>query len=225
MNQTTNKTQTTGSSVRTRHMVQTAIFGVIIVIMAFTPFLGYIPLGFTRATIIHIPVILASLLMGPKTGALLGLLFGLTSFINNTVNPTVTSFVFTPFYSMGEFSGGIGSVIICFVPRILTGVVPHYIYKLVKKCSKSTGVSKIGLILAGVGGSLTNTLLVMNLIYLFFKDANHRENWLYQKLLEQRVLIRSCGNYRGLDGHYCRICIKTRKENEEFLQILKAVLD
>ena len=38
MNQTTNKTQTTGSSVRTRHMVQTAIFGVIIVIMAFTPF-------------------------------------------------------------------------------------------------------------------------------------------------------------------------------------------
>ena len=58
MNQTTNKTQTTGSSVRTRHMVQTAIFGVIIVIMAFTPFLGYIPLGFTRATIIHIPVIL-----------------------------------------------------------------------------------------------------------------------------------------------------------------------
>lgn len=57
MNQTTNKTQTTGSSVRTRHMVQTAIFGVIIVIMAFTPFLGYIPLGFTRATIIHIPVI------------------------------------------------------------------------------------------------------------------------------------------------------------------------
>lgn len=97
MNQTTNKTQTTGSSVRTRHMVQTAIFGVIIVIMAFTPFLGYIPLGFTRATIIHIPVILASLLMGPKTGALLGLLFGLTSFINNTVNPTVTSFVFTPF--------------------------------------------------------------------------------------------------------------------------------
>lgn len=153
MNQTTNKTQTTGSSVRTRHMVQTAIFGVIIVIMAFTPFLGYIPLGFTRATIIHIPVILASLLMGPKTGALLGLLFGLTSFINNTVNPTVTSFVFTPFYSMGEFSGGIGSVIICFVPRILTGVVP------------------LGLILAGVGGSLTNTLLVMNLIYLFFKDT------------------------------------------------------
>ena len=170
MNQTTNKTQTTGSSVRTRHMVQTAIFGVIIVIMAFTPFLGYIPLGFTRATIIHIPVILASLLMGPKTGALLGLLFGLTSFINNTVNPTVTSFVFTPFYSLGEYSGGIGSLIICFVPRILIGVVPFYVYRLVKKLSKNNGVSSVGLIVAGLSGALTNTLLVMNLIFVFFRN-------------------------------------------------------
>ena len=62
-------------------------------------------------------------------------------------------------------------MIICFLPRILTGIVPYYIYRLVKKCSKSKNVSKTGLILAGVGGSLTNTLLVMNLIYLFFRDA------------------------------------------------------
>ena len=78
-------------------MIQVALFGAIIVIMAFTPFLGYIPLGFTRATIIHIPVILGSLLLGPKKGAALGAIFGLTSLINNTMNPTVTSFVFTPF--------------------------------------------------------------------------------------------------------------------------------
>ena len=38
-----------------RSMVQTAIFGAIIVIMAFTPFLGYIPLGFTRATDLQEP--------------------------------------------------------------------------------------------------------------------------------------------------------------------------
>ena len=94
-----------GSRFSTMSMVQVAIFGAIICIMAFTPFLGYIPLGFTRATIIHVPVIIASLLMGPKKGAALGFVFGLTSFINNTMNPTVTSFVFTPFYSLGEYSG------------------------------------------------------------------------------------------------------------------------
>lgn len=160
-------------------MVQAALFAALIIIMAFTPFLGYIPLGFTRATIIHIPVILGSLILGPKKGAVLGGVFGLTSFINNTINPTITSFVFTPFYSLGAFSGGIGSVIICFVPRILVGVVPFYVYKLVKRCSIKDTTSHTGLILAGLAGSLTNTLLVMNLIFLFFRDAyasaNHVE--------------------------------------------------
>ncbi len=161
-------------------MVQVAIFGAIICILAFTPFLGYIPLGFTRATIIHIPVIIASLLMGPKKGAALGFLFGLTSFINNTINPTVTSFVFTPFYSLGEYSGGIGSIIICFIPRILVGVVPFYVYKLVMRFvseeTRKKGVSSIGLILAGISGALVNTLLVMNLIFVFFRDAYAQAN-------------------------------------------------
>ena len=167
-------TQQAGSRISIIGMVQTAIFGAIIIIMAFTPFLGYIPLGFTRATILHVPVIIASLLMGPKKGGVLGFLFGLTSFINNTMNPTATSFVFTPFYSVGEVSGGIGSLIICFVPRILVGILPFYVYKLAmyfrSKRGKS-GVSNAGLILAGVTGSLVNTLLVMNLIFVFFREA------------------------------------------------------
>ena len=78
--------------------------------------------------------------------------------------------VFTPFYSLGEYSGGIGSLIICFVPRILIGVVPFYIYRLVKKLSKNNGVSSVGLIAAGLSGALTNTLLVMNLIFVFFRN-------------------------------------------------------
>ena len=160
-----------GSRMSTMSMVQVAIFGAVICIMAFTPFLGYIPLGFTRATIIHVPVIIASLLMGPKKGTALGFLFGLTSFINNTMNPTPTSFVFTPFYSVGDVSGGIGSVIICFIPRILAGVVPFYVYKLAMKFRKKPGVSPVGLVLAGVAGALTNTLLVMNLIFVFFREA------------------------------------------------------
>lgn len=169
MNQTNNISKVRG-------MIQVALFGAIIVIMAFTPFLGYIPLGFTRATIIHIPVIIGSLLLGPKKGAILGGVFGLTSLINNTINPTVTSFVFTPFYNFGEVSGGVGSLIICLVPRILVGVVPYYVYKLAKKIRVKEGVSPLGLIFAGVSGALTNTLLVMNLIFVFFRDAYAEAN-------------------------------------------------
>lgn len=164
-----NTTSTTMS--KTKGLVQMAVFSALIVILAFTPFIGYIPLGFTRATIIHIPVIIGSLMLGSKKGAVLGGIFGLTSFINNTINPTLTSFVFTPFYSLGDYSGGIGSVIICFVPRILIGVIPFYVYHLVKKISRNDGVSSMGLILAGLSGALTNTLLVMNLIFVFFRDA------------------------------------------------------
>lgn len=156
---------------RTKELVQLSIFASLVIVMAFTPFVGYIPLGFTRATIVHIPVIIGSLILGPKRGAALGGVFGLTSFINNTISPTITSFVFTPFYFLGDYSGGIGSLIICFVPRILIGVVPYYVYNFVKKISPKGDVSQIGLVLAGMSGSLTNTLLVMNLIFLFFKDA------------------------------------------------------
>jgi uncharacterized membrane protein len=164
-------TAKTRSDKGVKGMVQVALFAALIIVMAFTPFLGYIPLGFTRATIIHIPVIIGSLVLGPKKGAALGGIFGLTSFINNTINPTVTSFVFTPFYSLGTYSGGIGSVIICFVPRILVGIVPFYVYRLIKRMGKKEGTSNLGLILAGLSGALTNTLLVMNLIFLFFRDA------------------------------------------------------
>ena len=167
MNQSNERTT---SMSKTKGLVQMAIFAALIVVLAFTPFIGYIPLGFTRATIIHIPVIMGSLMLGPKKGAALGGVFGLTSFINNTINPTLTSFVFTPFYSLGEYSGGIGSLIICFVPRILIGVVPFYVYRLVKKLSKNNGVSSVGLVAAGLSGALTNTLLVMNLIFVFFRN-------------------------------------------------------
>lgn len=163
--------QQAGSRISTMGMVQTAIFGAIVCIMAFTPFLGYIPLGFTRATIIHVPVIIASLLMGPKKGGVLGFLFGLTSFINNTMNPTPTSFVFTPFYSIGDVSGGVGSIIICFIPRILVGIVPFHVYKLAMRFRRKPGVSPTGLVLAGISGALVNTLLVMNLIFVFFREG------------------------------------------------------
>ena len=155
-------------NIKTNDLVKLSFFVAIIVLLAVTPFLGYIPLGFTRATIIHIPVIIGSIILGPFYGAFLGFVFGLTSLINNTFNPTVTSFVFTPFYSLGTYSGNFWSLVICFVPRILVGVVPHYVYKGIKKI-KNNDVLALGF--AGVAGSLTNTLLVMNFIYLFFGQS------------------------------------------------------
>jgi len=161
-----------GKSPQTLGLIQVALFAALIFVLAFTPFLGYIPLGFTRATIIHIPVIIGALMLGPTKGAILGFMFGLTSLINNTFNPTPTSFVFSPFYELGGIRGGFSSLIICFVPRILVGVVPYYVYRGIRSLTpKSNKGQVVSLALAGFSGALTNTLLVMNLIFVFFKDA------------------------------------------------------
>lgn len=153
-------------SQKTRELVLTAMFTAIIIAMAFVPYLGYIPLGFMNATIIHIPVIIGAIVLGPKRGAFLGGVFGITSMINNTFNPNITSFVFSPFYSMGDMHGNIWSIVICLVPRILVGVVAYYVYRLVSRLVKSKKSGNVAaLACAGVAGALTNTLLVMNGIY------------------------------------------------------------
>ena len=65
--------------------------------------------------------------------------------------------------------------------------------------------------------------------YLFFRNpweneiTRYPKGILYQKCLEKGVLIRSCWNYRGLDGSFSRICVKTREENERFIALLTEV--
>ena len=153
---------------KTRDMVLAAIFVALIIIMAFTPF-GYIPLGFMNATIIHVPVIIGAIILGPKYGGFLGMIFGLTSLWKNTNMPNATSFVFSPFVKVGEYGGNLGSLIICMVPRILIGIVAYYVFKGVLKALKGSKMKvTVALAAAGVAGSLTNTLLVMNLIYFLF---------------------------------------------------------
>lgn len=159
------------TSNKTVELVFTALFAGIIVALAYIPFIGYIPLGFTNATTIHIPVILGALFLGPKKGGFLGFVFGMTSMLKSTFEPTVTSFCFSPFYSLGEIHGGIGSVIICFLPRILIGIVPFYVYKAIAGRKDSGTRSVVALGAAGIAGSMTNTILVLGLIYVFFKDA------------------------------------------------------
>ena len=159
---------------KTKDMVIVALFAAIIVVMACVPFLGYIPLGVINATIIHVPVIIASVVLGPKKGAFLGGVFGLTSLINNTLKPNLTSFAFSPFLSVQMAEGDImltilyalASLVICFLPRILTGVVPYYVSKLIKKYIR---IDIVSYSVAGFAGSFTNTLLVMNLIYIMYK--------------------------------------------------------
>lgn len=155
---------------KTRNFVIISLFAGIIFILAYTP-IGYIQLGFIKATIIHIPVIIGSILLGPKKGAFLGFLFGITSFITNTFTPVIMSFVFSPLIPVpGTDHGNPMALVICFIPRIMVGIVPFYLYRMVHKLFK-TKSRIIAFGIAGIAGAATNTLLVMNGIFLLFKDS------------------------------------------------------
>ena len=152
-----------------KELVLTGLFVAIIFIMAFSP-LGYIPLGVIRATIVQIPVIIGALFCGPKKGALLGFAFGFTSCLGSTMMPSLTAFIFSPIVAASQFGamGAVYSTLICFGPRILVGITPVFIYKVLEKVCK---VKQIRFAIAGVVGSLTNTILVMGGIFLFYRDA------------------------------------------------------
>ncbi len=144
----------------TKLMVHYSFFLIFILLMSLTP-LGFIQVGPIKATLVHLPVILGSLVYGWQFGAVLGFFFGLMSLIQNTMAPGLLSFAFSPFIPvLGTSSGSPLALIIAFIPRILVGIVPDLIYRKSKSLSLS-------ILLA----SFTNTVLVLSLIGIIFKDA------------------------------------------------------
>lgn len=157
------------SSVHKRNILSLVQFSVLVAIeaiVAFTP-LGSLPIGPLVATLAHVPVIIAAISLGTGFGSALGFVAGLFSFLVWTFMPPspVLAFVFTPFYSFGEFQGNFWSLVICFVPRILIGTFAGLVYRGMSRICKADAVN-MGL--AAVAGTLANTLLVLGGIYVVF---------------------------------------------------------
>lgn len=148
-----------------RQLTLAGFFIAIQVIMTLTP-VGYIPVGAINVTTMHIPVILAGIFLGTSYGALTGFVFGLTSMLRATFAPGITSFLFSPFITVGGISGNFCSLIIVFGPRIFLGWFSGKLFRLLRKkignlpaCAVSAAVNTI-----------IHTLLVMGMIWLFFGE-------------------------------------------------------
>ena len=188
---------------RTLFLVQRALLVAIEAVFCFTP-LGSLPaIGPIVMTLAMIPVIISAVLFGTGVGTLMGFITGVFSLIVWTFMPPspATAFVFSAFYSLGDFHGNIWSLVICLVPRALTGTVTGMVYKgmcivnqrkankaaaavqnlpqgaalpaaEVKKAGKKNSWRSIAACAtAAVAGSLTNTVLVLGGIYLFFGQS------------------------------------------------------
>lgn len=112
--------------------------------------LGYIPwFAGASLTIMAAPVIIGAILEGPVVGLVIGLLFGLSSLVNAAVAPTGPADVL--------FTNPLVSV----VPRLFIGPVAWLVYRPFRN-----RLRVLGIVLSGLAGSLTNTVLVLGVIVL-----------------------------------------------------------
>lgn len=147
-----------------KRMATIGILGAISIVLGMTP-LGFIPVGPTRATIMHIPVIIGAIVEGPVVGAIVGLIFGLFSIFQAITNPTPISPVFyNPLVSV--------------LPRILIGITSYYAYIIVKKLGNKNTMVILNIIWSliviylsyGIYQSIINTssilVILMNVILI-----------------------------------------------------------
>lgn len=149
----------TNSFSKVLKLTQLAILSAIIILMTVVPYLGYISYGWLSITIIHIPVIIGAVVMGPGAGSALGAVWGITCTLKALLAPP------SPLDGM-IFRNPVVSI----VPRILVGLVAGLIFACFRKSSKKS-VRAVGSGVAALFGTIVNTALVMSLIYLFYGSS------------------------------------------------------
>jgi uncharacterized membrane protein len=131
----------------TRKIAVAGVMSAIAILLGATHW-GFIPwLAGASLTIMHVPVIVGAVLEGPIVGLLVGFLFGLFSLIQGAIAPT------------GPADVWFVNPLISILPRLFIGPVAWLAYRGLRKHNQV-----LALIIAGVAGSLTNSVLVLALI-------------------------------------------------------------
>lgn len=123
-----------------RSIVITGILSAIAILLGVTR-IGFIPVPNLsgNATIMHVPAIIGAILEGPVVGLLVGGIFGIFSFLQAT----------SPLFK---------DPLVAIVPRLFIGITAYYSYVALRQQSQY-----LALIVSGVVGTLTNTVLVLGM--------------------------------------------------------------
>ena len=136
------------------NLVLLALFAGLIFLMGQTP-LGLIPLGFCNVTLLVIPVAVGTIYMGWKYGLILGAAFAATSLVSALTKPSAL---------VSTLMGASPALmaVMTILPRLCIPLVIAGVYRLL---SKKQHVASAG---AAACGSLTNTVLYLGLMLLFY---------------------------------------------------------
>ncbi|MDO4902881.1 MAG: ECF transporter S component [Limosilactobacillus sp.] len=131
-----------------------AILIAIIILQDFVPFLGNIPIGPLSLTTLHVTVIVSAVVLGPVDGAIIGATWGILTWVRAFMAP---SSPLAPLVMVNP--------LVSVLPRILIGFVAGYLYRWLSKITNG----RLSMVIAAIAGSLTNTILVIGFIYLFYR--------------------------------------------------------
>lgn len=144
---------------RIEHFTWTAILAALVALLGMTP-LGLIPLGFINVTILCVPVILGTLLLGLRTGLILGAVFGAISTARMFMGPSA---LVAPLLGANTAL----AVTMCILPRLLIPVAAH----LSSLAMLKGRTARLAPAIASVAGSLTNTVFYLGLMLVFYQMA------------------------------------------------------
>ena len=141
-----------------RRLVFTAVLMAIILLMCVTP-IGYLRAGPVSITFLVIPVALGAILFGPVVGLILGTFFGATSFMQ--------CFGLLSFYGVDAFG------VMCFVPRMLFGLLTAYLYRLFRRLfARFDRQNILSFAVSFVVGTILHTVMFVSAFVIFFRNAD-----------------------------------------------------
>lgn len=147
-------------SKKTYNLTVLSILAALTFILGLTP-IGYIPISpVLKITILCVPVLIGTLLLGLKSGLILGFIFGVTSFIQ--------VFMGNPLGQMLLSMSPLKLVAVIFIPRLIVPITAYAVQNAISKIGNKKISEKIGYLISALTGSLTNTVLFLGMMYVLF---------------------------------------------------------
>ncbi len=141
------------------YMTELAMLTALVVVLQI--FGGFIKFGPFSLSLVLIPVVIGSILLGAKGGAVLGGIFGFVVVIQCAMGVDAGGFILwgiNPFFT----------ALICMSKGIAAGLVPGLLYRLINRERKLSGLHVAGAVAAAISAPIVNTgLFLIGLSSLF----------------------------------------------------------
>ncbi len=134
-----------------KQTVLLSIISSIVVVMTFVPYTGLISYGGISITTIHVPVIIGAMVLGKKSGLILGSVWGIANLVNAVISGTPEALIFIdPRISV--------------IPRMMVGFYAGFLSEVLR--GKLSTLRKYSIVIASTS-TLFHTMLVLTAMALF----------------------------------------------------------